>query len=149
MKFIILVFSIFFAFSSCQKDTVYADQNIKKPRTNEQSLMVESLFYDIGKMAESIWMNCQIFGNENTETFYVDYENKVLVMRKTGIKNITIGVTKSNNVLNLLGYPDELENESKFIYKKNDKDNEYLISLYFSKSGILTNIVYNVCGIIE
>lgn len=149
MRFIVLILSVFFAFSSCQKDIVYADQNAKKPRTSEQKLLVESFFYDIEKKAELIWMECKMSGKKNTEIFYVDCDNRIFIMRKTGIKNITIGVTKSSNVLNLLGYPDELENDYKFIYRKNDKDNEYLISLYFSKSGILTNIVYNVCGIVE
>ena len=149
MRFIILVLSVFFAFSSCQKDTVYADQNVKKPRTNEQKLMVESFFYDIGKKAESIWMECQMSGKRNTEIFYVDCDNRIFIMRKNGIKNITIGVTKSINILNLLGYPDELENDCKFIYRKNDGNNEFIISLFFSKNGILENIVYNICGTVE
>lgn len=150
MKFIILIFSIIFAFVPCQKNSISADQNKKIiQRTQNQSFMLESVFYDIGKRAEAIWLNYYMYEEGDFEDFYADPDNNILVIRKGGVKNIEIGVSKNNYILYTLGNPDEIENIGKFIYKRCNDKNEYAILFYFSKDGILTNIVYNIYDICE
>jgi len=101
----------------------------------------------MGQIAEGIWLNCSMYGDEGFDNFYVDSKNKELVLRKGGIKNIEIGVSKNDEVIYTLGYPEEIESSCKYIYKKYDGKNEYIVSFYFSPMGILTNISYNICNI--
>lgn len=149
MKLIAIIVSAFMVFSSCQRNNISADENKKAltERSFDQNFMVNSTFYDLGQMANTIWLNCSVYGDNGFDNFYVNSKNRELVMRKGGVKSFEIGISTSDDVFKTLGYPDEVESNTKWIYRKDDGNIEYIISFFFTDYGILENIVYNVCNL--
>lgn len=149
MKLIAIIVSVFviFMFGSCQRNDVSYEKKVLTERSFDQNFMLKSIFYDLGEMANSIWLNCSMYGDDGFSDLYVDSKHKELIMRKGGVKTLEIGTSNCDYIFKMIGYPDEIENNCKWIYRKNDGNIEYIISFFFTDYGILENIAYNVCDI--